>query len=304
MGPLPGGPTDFRVGGRSGAIKGDLPPPSPPPPRPPGAPPPLSAPVYSIPDAGGPFTIAVAERTLAAYLARPAPSAALGAGRRGLVICHGFPVEAPVPNASNRGYQQLADRLAADTGWVVMTLSFRGTSESTGNFSLGGWLADLRVAIEVLLGSGTVDGVWLCGFAAGGALALCVAGDDARVKGVAAFSAPADFADRASDARRFVAQARSVGVIRDPDFPPDLDAWARELREIRPLNSIGKIPPRPILLVHGANDEVVPVLDARALADAASAQVELRVLPGAAHRLRNDPRAIALLIGWLDRQGG
>jgi putative redox protein len=94
-----------------------------------------------------------------------------------------------------------------------------------------------------------------------------------------------------------------VGVIRDPSFPPDLDAWARELKEIRPLNLIGKIPPRPILLVHGANDEVVTVLDARALADAAFAQVELRVLPGAGHRLRNDPRAIALLIGWLDRQG-
>jgi fermentation-respiration switch protein FrsA (DUF1100 family) len=119
---------------------------------------------------------------------------------------------------------------------------------------------------------------------------------------VAAFAAPADFADRANDARRFVAQARAVGVIRDPAFPPDLEAWARELREIRPLNLIGKIPPRAILLVHGANDEVVSVLDARALADAADAQVELRVLPGAGHRLRNDPRAIALLIGWLDRR--
>jgi fermentation-respiration switch protein FrsA (DUF1100 family) len=58
---------------------------------------------------------------------------------------------------------------------------------------------------------------------------------------------------------------------------------------VRPLSLIGKIPPRPILLVHGANDEVVPVLDARALADAAGGEVELRVLSGAAHRLRTTP---------------
>lgn len=261
-----------------------------------------SSPVFTAPQGGGPFPITLEDRTLAAYLARPAPSAASRAGRHGLVICHGFPADPPQPNASNRGYEQLADRLAADAGWVALTFSFRGTSESTGNFSLGGWLADLKVAVEVLLRAGGVDAVWLCGFAAGGALAICAAGEDPNIRGVAAFSAPADFADRASDPRRFVAQARAVGVIHDPSFPPDLDEWALELRETRPLNLIGKIPPRPILLVHGANDEVVTVLDARALADAADAQVELRVLPGAGHRLRNDPRAIALLIGWLDRQ--
>lgn len=239
---------------------------------------------------------------LAAYLARPAPSAA-GRPRPGLVLCHGFPV---VPSASqpgtDRGYEALADRLASDTGWVVLTFSFRGTGASQGNFSLGGWLADLEAAIATLRGTAGVEGVWLCGFAAGGALCICAAGEDPAVRGVASLASPADFGDRAVDARRFVAQARAVGVIRDPAFPADLDAWARELREVRPLSLIGKVPPRPILLVHGANDEVVPILDARALADAADGEVELRVLAGAGHRLRHDPRAIALLIGWLDRQ--
>ena len=248
------------------------------------------------------FSIESGDVTLAAHLAKPAPSAASGAGRHGLVLCHGFPPEPNDSTLASRGFDDLADRLASDTGWVVLTFSFRGTAQSTGNFSLGGWLADLGAATNTLLDMPGVDGVWLCGFAAGGALALCAAGEDPRVRGVAAFAAPADFAERAADARRFVAQARAVGVIRDPGFPPDLDEWARELREVRPLSLIGKVPPRPILLVHGANDEVIPVLDARALADAAHGDVELRVLPGAAHRLQHDPRAIAILIGWLDRQ--
>lgn len=238
---------------------------------------------------------------LSAYLARPAPSAAGGAGRQGLVLCHGFPVT-QAQDATADGYRELADRLAGDTGWTVLTFSFRGTGRSGGNFSLGGWLADLQAAAQALRTTPGVGQVWLCGFAAGGALALCAAGEDDRICGVAAFAAPADFGDRAADARRFVAQARSEGLIRDPKFPADLDGWARQLREIRPLSVIGKIPPRPVLIVHGSNDEVVPLLDARALADAAEGELDLRVLVGAGHRLRHDPRAVALLIGWMDRQ--
>jgi putative redox protein len=196
----------------------------------------------------------------------------------------------------------LADRPANDTGWTVITFAFRGTAKSTGNFSLGGWLRDLQAAVDAALTSSSVESLWLCGFAAGGALAICAAGEDPRIRGVASFSAPADFADRASDARRFVAQARVAGLIKDKGFPGDLDAWARELRDIRPLDMIARIPPRPLLIVHGANDEVVNVLDARALADAAEERAELKILPGAAHRLSHDPRAVALLLGWLDRQ--
>ena len=254
----------------------------------------------AVPDQGGEFTIPVDGLSLAAYAARPAASAAGGA-RHSLLICHGFPSGDSQPG-SDGSFHELADRLANDTGWTVVTFSFRGTAASTGDFSLGGWLRDLQAAVEVTLAAPRVDSLWLCGFAAGGALAICAAGGDTRIRGVASFSAPADFADRASDARRFVAQARSAGLIKDRSFPGDLDAWARELREIRPLDSIALIPPRPLLLVHGANDEVVNVLDARALADAAEERAELKILPGAAHRLSHDPRAVALLLGWLDRQ--
>jgi uncharacterized protein len=251
---------------------------------------------------GTPLTIMSDGLSLDGYLARPSSTAALGAGRHGLVLCHGFPVTPSQQQGNWGGYLELADRLAADTGWVVLTFSFRGTGRSDGDFSLGGWLSDLKAATDALLATPGVDAAWLCGFAAGGALAICAAGEDPRVRGVATFATPADFGDRALDARRFVAQARSLGIIRDPAFPPDLDSWARELREVRPLGLIGKLPPRPILIVHGANDEVVPIIDARALADAADGMAELRVLIGAGHRLRHDPRAIAILLGWMDRQ--
>lgn len=249
-----------------------------------------------------PVTIVSGDLRLAGYLARPSASAAKGAGRYGLVICHGFPAEPKGAKLAGHTYPQLADRVAADAAWVVLTFNFRGTGDSEGDFSLTGWLADLKAAVGHLLTDGGVEAAWLCGFSVGGSLCFCAAGEDERVRGVATFSAPADFSEWATDPRRLLERARAVGVVRDPRFPPDFDAWARELYEIRPLSLIGKIPPRPLLLVHGADDEVVPMLDARALADAADGGVELRILAAAGHRLRHDPRAIAILLGWLERQ--
>jgi uncharacterized protein len=237
---------------------------------------------------------------LRGHLARPL--AAAGSGRLGLVLCHGFPSGPRGAAVSAETYPQLADRLAAEAGWTVLTFNFRGTGDSEGDFSLGGWIADLRAAVEHLLAEESVAGVWLAGFSTGGALALCTAAEDERVSGVAALAAPADFGSWADDPRRFLDYARDVGVVRSRGFPPDVDSWTRELREIRASAVVGKIPPRPLLLVHGSDDDTVPVVDARQLADAAEGPVELRVRIGAGHRLRHDPRAIAVLIGWLDRQ--
>jgi putative redox protein len=197
---------------------------------------------------------------------------------------------------------QLADRVAAEGGWSVLSPNFRGTGTSQGQFSLAGWLADLQASIARLLAEASVEAVWLCGFGAGGGLALCAAAGDDGVRGVASFSAPADFADWAGDPNRLLALARTSGAVRGRDDPADFASWSRDLVEIRPSALVDRIPPRPLLIVHGVNDEVVPVLDSRVLAEAADQDVELRILQGAGHLLRHDPRAIAILLGWLDRQ--
>jgi alpha/beta superfamily hydrolase len=113
--------------------------------------------------------------SLAGYLARPAASAASGAGRYGLVLSHGFPEGQQSAATVAKTFPALADRLARDAAWTVLTYSFRGAGESGGDFSLAGWLSDLRAAVEFLLASGSVDAVWLCGFATGGALSICAA---------------------------------------------------------------------------------------------------------------------------------
>jgi alpha/beta superfamily hydrolase len=236
---------------------------------------------------------------LSAHLARPP----LSAGRiapLGLVLCHGLPVGAGAAGTAGHTFPQLADRIAADSGWACLSFCLRGAGTSEGDFSVAGWLEDLRSGVAFLRAEG-VDNVWLAGFSTGGTMAMNVAASDPDIHGVAALSAPSDLSSWSNDPSYLLGLARQVGVI-SAGQEPDLSQWAKEVLALDPLGSAARIPPRPFFLAHGSADDTVPLVDARALADAAGGQCELHVIPMAGHRLRHDPRAIAMLLGWLDRQ--
>jgi alpha/beta superfamily hydrolase len=240
------------------------------------------------------------ELRLAAHLAQPA-RAAVGP-RPALVLSHGFPAGPGGAATSAQTYPDLAEHLAAETGWTVLAFNFRGAGTSEGEFSMQGWLDDLQAAIDHVVSLPRVSGVWLAGSSAGGALAICAAAADDRVRGVATLAAPAEFDSWMNDARGLLRQCRQVGVIHTAAFPPDVEAWSREFKDIQPLAAVAHVPPRPLLVMHGSEDTTVPVSDARAIVDAAEGEADLRVITGAGHRLRHDPRAVAALMGWMERQ--
>jgi fermentation-respiration switch protein FrsA (DUF1100 family) len=91
-------------------------------------------------------------------------------------------------------------------------------------------------------------------------------------------------------------------VIADPGFPIDNSAWWDELVALRPLKAVGALGTRPLLVIHGSDDRSVPASWAQTLARAARGPVDLRVVPGGGHWLRADPRVVATLIGWTERQ--
>jgi len=244
------------------------------------------------------ITIGSSGLRLAAHLSRP-PTAS--GAVPGLVLCHGFPANPGGGAARVQTYSELADHLATDGGWVVLTFNFRGTGASEGDFSLGGWLDDLRAAVGYLERTEGVSGVYVAGSSTGGALAICEAAEDERVLGVASLAAPATFSAWAADPEALVARGREMGVISDPAHPRDPVRWARELTEINPLAVVAKVSPRPLLIVHGHDDDIVRLDDARALAEAAGDGADLRVVPEAGHRLRHDPRVVAILLGWLEQ---
>lgn len=237
--------------------------------------------------------------TLACHIKRPVTGTA-GPNPPGMILCHGFPI-GPIDARRSAGtFPELVDRIAYDVGYVAMTFTFRGCGTSTGDFSLQGWIDDLRTAIDHLMRTTGVDRVVLVGTNTGGSIAVCVGADDPRVHAVGLLSPRADFDDWADHPRRFLDHAREIGAVRTPGFPSSMDDWSRAFRRFRPTAAARRFAPRQMLVMHGEDDDSVPTSDARQLAQA-HGNAELSLLPGAGHRLRHDPRAVAILLGWLDR---
>jgi putative redox protein len=239
---------------------------------------------------------------LIGQLALP-PGAERGAA---LVLCHGFPSAPRGARASGEGYAELAEFLADETGAAVLTFTFRGCGRSAGDFSLNGWIDDLGVAVDWLTQTRNVVEVGVAGFSAGGAVAFCRAARDERISSVAGFAVPAAFDDWSNEPRKFLESCRALGVIRDKAFPADVAAWTHEFAAENARRAMTKMGKRPVILVQGYDDDVVAPNDARVLEAALvehDGDVEVRMLVGAGHRLRHDPRAIAVLVGWASRLG-
>jgi putative redox protein len=218
-----------------------------------------------------------------------------------LLLCHELPRARRGAIDAGRTFPALADRLSQESGFQVVIGMLRGAGGSEGDFSASGWLEDLSFLVDQQVGSG--GKIWLVGFGLGGALVLRLAAGDQRVAGVAALAAPADLTAWVADPSAVLERCRRSGVIRTGGFPRDEASWAAGLVSLRPLEAAGQLGTRPLLVVHGTEDDEVPPAAARALADAAAnGPVDLRIVPGAGHWLRADPRVVATLIGWVERQ--
>jgi putative redox protein len=236
---------------------------------------------------------------LEGHLAHPESSEEVD--RPAVVLLHGFPSGEVWADRIGADLPELANRIAEQMGWTALAIRFRGCGSSTGDFSLAGWKEDVRASVDFLRRQAKPDRIWLVGFGTGGAVALVTAVDDPGIEGVAMVGSPADFADWAANPNRLLAHAKQVGAISSPSFPDDPDDWKQQLNVVRADQAAERLPPKTLLVLHGSEDELVPHFDARIVADAHGG-ADLRFIQGGAHLLRHDPRAVAVLLGWLGRQ--
>jgi fermentation-respiration switch protein FrsA (DUF1100 family) len=213
-------------------------------------------------------------------------------------ICHGIP--ARIPDPTDRGYPLLAERICHQ-GLAVFIFNFRGAGLSGGNLDMLGWTRDLKAVVDYLLALAEVDELSLLGFSGGAAVAVYVASQDKRISSIVTCACPAEFnmLTRADETQSVIDRFRSIGVIRDDSFPPSIEEWLNGFKLISPINYIAGIAPRPLLLVHGSQDELVDVSHAYRLYDKAGEPKQLVVVDGAGHRLRQSEPAMTAVIDWL-----
>lgn len=212
-------------------------------------------------------------------------------------ICHGIPVAPRDP--SDRGYSDLAEMFCRE-GFAALTFNFRGVGLSGGDFDLLAWPADLEAAVDYLYNQGFIDKdrLGVAGFSGGALAALYAASRDPRIKALALCSTPADTSKiTMRDVEELVVKARESRSLRGIDQPGVEVKLKRDFEALNPLNLISSIN-CPIIILHGASDELVPPSQAEELYRRARGSKKLEIVEGAPHKIRLHREAMNKLVAW------
>ncbi|PKM83767.1 MAG: hypothetical protein CVU88_01315 [Firmicutes bacterium HGW-Firmicutes-13] len=217
-------------------------------------------------------------------------------------FCHGIPGKKRVEGTPGSGYEDIARRFREE-GFAAFIFNFRGTGDSEGNFDLLSWTEDLAAIVNFITNLPEVDDrkINLIGFSGGGAAALYHAVRNAGINSVILGACPAhfDFLINENNLEEVLKNSRDLGIIRDLNYPPDALKWMNRVLSLRPEKEISRLSPRPVLIIHGMEDELVPVSHAHQLHKAAFEPKELILIEGAGHRLRNNRKVIDTCLEWL-----
>lgn len=207
---------------------------------------------------------------------------------------------------SNRG--QLLDdaRMLYDHGYGSLLYDSRNSGESEGEVTTLGLqeMNDVDGAVEFVLAQpgGEATRIGLFGHSMGGATVILAGARNGRVGVVIAASAYTAVEDNIGSGLRHL-----TGLPAFPFAPLVVFFGEREvgmeIAQVRPVDVIGSISPRAVLVVHGAKDEVIPVSNAYELYAAAGEPRDLYILGSGGHAdlLQADPEDYERrIIGFLE----
>lgn len=231
---------------------------------------------------------------LSAVLEEPA-----AAGNHVLVIqLHGF------GSSKDRPHNILSAAAMREAGAATLRFDLYGHGESGGEFrahTLYKWISNTMAVIDYARKQGYKD-LYLAGHSQGGLVAALVAGMEAdRISGLI-LRAPAFLIPGAARI------GNMTGRTFDPTHVPDrisifkeveLDGnYVRVAQTIHAEDAVDRYR-GPVLILHGTEDDVVPLEDSREMANR-YANCEMAIMKGETHHFDRHPDQMQSLIrGWL-----
>ncbi len=255
-----------------------------------------------------------------------------GETRPGFLVLHGFG-----SSKHSKGMIAQAEMLA-DLGYVALRFDFRGLGGSEGvhgRVLCFDQVADTKNALTWLAGRPEVDGarVGLIGHSFGAAIAVYTGGVDERVAAVISSGGWGDgarkfrgqhvgpeawsrFTTMLEDGKRHRRETGESMMVPRWDIVPIPEhlrsnlatdsimefpvETAQSMFDFRADEVVGNIAPRPLLLIHSANDSVTPTEQSIEMFKRAGQPAELLLLANVDHFPLEDARFCATVAGWLE----
>jgi alpha-beta hydrolase superfamily lysophospholipase len=213
-----------------------------------------------------------------------------GRGAATIVVCHGWA-------ADKRDMLDLTKALRA-SGFDVLLFDLHGWGESNrgpvtfGDRETGDILGAVRFLKEQR--PGKAHRIGLIGFSMGAAAAIRATAQSSDIDAVVADASYARLdVQLGRFFRRFAGPLWPVVYVPARWFGERLTGTA--IGTISPLQAIGRMTPRPVLIIHGTRDRVIDADDARQLYRAAGPPKTLWLIEGAGH---GETRRLAPAARW------
>lgn len=172
-------------------------------------------------------------------------------------------------------------------GYNVLMPDLRGHGQSGGQVSTFGVreTADVDAAIQWLVNErpAAARDVYGVGVSMGAAAMLAAAADDPRVDAVVAISTYDDLGGMAADATGMVFSWPVDRFARHVAVPLASAHAGADLAGFRPADAAAEFWPRPVMVLHGERDEIIPFARGQRLYDAASHPKRQWWVPGGEH---------------------
>ena len=216
-----------------------------------------------------------------------------------VIVCHGF-------TGSKEGggrAELMAEELGA-RGYAVLLFDFSGCGQSEGEFAdvtLTRHISDLDCSVDYCRRLG-FERIITIGRSFGGTTAICLGSAGGRVSGVCTWAAPGTLGELFSYLRlQEPVGSSELLQLSDEEEPLWIKkSFLTDLDNHDVYSRAGEIAPNPLLVIHGADDEVVPRGNAQLIYNSAGEPKQIAIIDQADHQFTGSHEKVwKICFQWL-----